>query len=361
MLRTIIREYTREAGVRNLERRLADVCRKAATQVAKGKTQKTRVDDKRLREWLGAAALLGRGAAAHVAAGRRDRPRLHRRPAATCCSSRRRRIPGKGDLIVTGQLGDVMKESAQAALSWVRSHTDELGVEDNWFEEHDIHIHVPAGRRAEGRAVGRRHDRDGDRVARPRRAGRRRRRDDRRDHAHRPGAADRRHPREVARRAARRPEAGDPAARERERPRASCRPRPARRSSSSRPTRSRTCSPRRSTASGAGVAPRPSRGRAPGRAAACAGAQEQGEAREELAQTASTLEQRGRAAGTRSCPGARRRSPRLPADRRRRCGAARSPPTSTVARGSTRPASLRGDAGIRASSSRAAAAKSAAR
>ena len=53
MLRTVIREYTREAGVRNLERRLADICRKAATQVAKGKTQKTRVDDKRLREWLG--------------------------------------------------------------------------------------------------------------------------------------------------------------------------------------------------------------------------------------------------------------------------------------------------------------------
>src|SRR5262249_56290228 len=53
MLRTIIREYTREAGVRNLERRLADVCRKAATQVAKGKTQKMRVDEKRLREWLG--------------------------------------------------------------------------------------------------------------------------------------------------------------------------------------------------------------------------------------------------------------------------------------------------------------------
>src|SRR5207253_2222573 len=59
ILRTIIREYTREAGVRNLERRIADVCRKAATQVAKGKTQKTRVDDKRLREWLGARRFSG--------------------------------------------------------------------------------------------------------------------------------------------------------------------------------------------------------------------------------------------------------------------------------------------------------------
>ena len=110
--------------------------------------------------------------------------------------------PGKGELTVTGQLGDVMKESAKAALSWVRSHTAELGVPEQWFEEHDIHIHVPGGRGAEGRAVGRSDDRDRDRVARSRRAGRRRRRDDRRDHAHRTGAADRRDPREVARRAA---------------------------------------------------------------------------------------------------------------------------------------------------------------
>ena len=76
--------------------------------------------------------------------------------------------PGKGELNVTGQLGDVMKESAQAALSWVRSHTDELGVDEDWFDEHDVHIHVPGRRRAEGRPVGGRDDGDRDRVARPR-------------------------------------------------------------------------------------------------------------------------------------------------------------------------------------------------
>jgi len=94
MLRTIIREYTREAGVRNLERRLADVCRKAATQVAKGRTQKTRVDDKRLREWLGAPRFSGAG----VRCG--GGPRLPasqpgsptQPPAATCSSSRSLRI-----------------------------------------------------------------------------------------------------------------------------------------------------------------------------------------------------------------------------------------------------------------------------
>jgi ATP-dependent Lon protease len=144
VLRAIIREYTREAGVRSLERRLADVCRKAATQVARGKTQKTRVDDKRLREWLGPRRFSGevrkRTSQAGVATGLAYTPAggdvLFIEAAA---------YPGKGDMIVTGQLGDVMKESAKAALSWVRSHTADLGVPEKWFEEHDLHIHVPAG------------------------------------------------------------------------------------------------------------------------------------------------------------------------------------------------------------------------
>ncbi len=144
VLRTIIREYTREAGVRSLERRLADVCRKAATQVARGKTQKTRVDEKRLREWLGPRRFSGearkRTSQAGVATGLAYTPAggdvLFIEAAA---------YPGKGELIVTGQLGDVMKESAKAALSWVRSHTEDLGVPEKWFEEHDLHIHVPAG------------------------------------------------------------------------------------------------------------------------------------------------------------------------------------------------------------------------
>ena len=143
-LRTIIREYTREAGVRNLERRLADVCRKAAAQVAKGKTQKMRVDDRRLREWLGPRRFSGEvrkrtsepGVATGLAYTSAGGDVLFIEAAA---------YPGKGNLTVTGQLGDVMQESARAALSWVRSHADKLGVEEGWFEKHDVHIHVPAG------------------------------------------------------------------------------------------------------------------------------------------------------------------------------------------------------------------------
>jgi ATP-dependent Lon protease len=144
ILRTIIREYTREAGVRNLERRIADVCRKAATQVAKGRTQKTRVDDKRLREWLGARRFSGevrkRTSAPGVATGL-----AYTMAGGDVLFIEAAAYPGKGHLRITGQLGEVMQESAQAALTWVRSHTAELGVEESWFAEHDIHIHVPAG------------------------------------------------------------------------------------------------------------------------------------------------------------------------------------------------------------------------
>jgi ATP-dependent Lon protease len=144
MLRTIIREYTREAGVRNLERRLADVCRKAAAQVAKGKTQKTRVDDRKLREWLGPRRFSGevrkRTSVPGVATGL-----AYTAVGGDVLFIEAAAYPGKGGLTVTGQLGDVMQESARAALSWVRSHTDELGVPEDWFESHDVHIHVPAG------------------------------------------------------------------------------------------------------------------------------------------------------------------------------------------------------------------------
>jgi ATP-dependent Lon protease len=144
MLRTIIREYTREAGVRNLERRLADVCRKAAAQVAKGKTQKTRVDDRKLREWLGPRRFSGevrkRTSVPGVATGL-----AYTAVGGDVLFIEAAAYQGSGNLTVTGQLGDVMQESARAALSWVRSHADELGVADDWFAKHDVHIHVPAG------------------------------------------------------------------------------------------------------------------------------------------------------------------------------------------------------------------------
>ncbi len=144
VLRTIIREYTREAGVRNLERRIADVCRKAATRIAKGHTEKARISDDQLREWLGARRFSGevrkRTSAPGVATGL-----AYTAAGGDVLFIEATAYSGKGELHITGQLGEVMQESAQAALSWVRSHTGELGIEEDWFAQHDIHIHVPAG------------------------------------------------------------------------------------------------------------------------------------------------------------------------------------------------------------------------
>ena len=144
MLRTVVREYTREAGVRNLERRLADVCRKAATLVAKGRAQKIRVDDARLREWLGPRRFSGdvrkRTSDPGVATGL-----AYTTVGGDVLFIEATAYAGTGKLRITGQLGEVMQESAQAALSWVRSHTAEMGLPDDWFSKHDLHVHVPAG------------------------------------------------------------------------------------------------------------------------------------------------------------------------------------------------------------------------
>jgi ATP-dependent Lon protease len=144
VLRIVIREYTREAGVRGLERQIAALCRKAATQIAKGKAKQTRLDEARVREWLGPrrfpADVRKRTADPGVATGL----------AVTAVGGdvlfvEATGYPGKGRLTVTGQLGEVMQESAQAALSWVRSHAVELGLDPAWFSDHDVHVHVPAG------------------------------------------------------------------------------------------------------------------------------------------------------------------------------------------------------------------------
>jgi ATP-dependent Lon protease len=145
-LRLIIREYTREAGVRNLERQIAAVLRKAAREVAEGASNaKTlRIDDRRAREWLGprrfSAEVRKRTADPGVATGL-----AFTAAGGDVLFIEATAYPGKGRLTVTGQLGDVMHESAQAALSWVRSHAETLGVEPQWFADHDVHIHVPAG------------------------------------------------------------------------------------------------------------------------------------------------------------------------------------------------------------------------
>jgi ATP-dependent Lon protease len=143
-LRLLIREYTREAGVRGLERRIGDLCRKAAVEVARGREVRIRVSRARVREWLGPRRFSiesrRRTADAGVATGLAYTP-----VGGDVLFIEAQAYPGSGKLTITGQLGDVMQESAQAALSWVRSHTHELGVDERWFAEHDVHVHVPAG------------------------------------------------------------------------------------------------------------------------------------------------------------------------------------------------------------------------
>jgi ATP-dependent Lon protease len=143
-MRVVIREYTREAGVRGLERRLADLMRKAARQIAEGDKEKIRVDERRVRTWLGPRRFAGE------VRKRTSDPGVATGLAYTAAGGdvlfiEAQAYPGKGRLEITGQLGEVMQESARAALSWVRSHTEELGVPEDWFTNHDVHIHVPAG------------------------------------------------------------------------------------------------------------------------------------------------------------------------------------------------------------------------
>jgi len=143
-LRVVIREYTREAGVRNLERRIADLLRKSAREIAEGKTETIEVDTDKARASLGPRRFPAdprkRTADPGVATGLAYTP-----VGGDVLFIEAAAYPGSGKLTITGQLGDVMRESAQAALSWVRSHSEELGVPEDWFAEHDVHIHVPAG------------------------------------------------------------------------------------------------------------------------------------------------------------------------------------------------------------------------
>jgi ATP-dependent Lon protease len=144
VLRLLVREYTREAGVRALERRIGDLCRKAAVQVARGSEERIRVTEELVREWLGprqfSAESRRRTADPGVATALAYTP-----AGGDVLFIEAQAYPGRGKLTVTGQLGEVMQESAQAALSWVRSHTEELELDERWFARHDVHVHVPAG------------------------------------------------------------------------------------------------------------------------------------------------------------------------------------------------------------------------
>ena len=146
-LRVIISDYTREAGVRQLEREIGTVCRKVARRVAEGTLErKLSITEPRVRELLGKRKFFSE------ARRRTSRPGVATGLAWTPVGGEVLFIeasapPGRGRLVTTGQLGDVMRESAQAALTYIRSNAHELVPElaDDWFSDHDIHIHVPAG------------------------------------------------------------------------------------------------------------------------------------------------------------------------------------------------------------------------
>ena len=144
-LRLLARRYTREAGVRNLEREIASVCRKIARRHADGRTEPVTVTPDLVTSFLGVPRyefeeLEERTSVPGVAVGLAWTP-----AGGDVLFIEATRMPGKGMLTLTGQLGDVMKESAQTALSWVRSHAGLLGIAPDFWERSDVHVHVPAG------------------------------------------------------------------------------------------------------------------------------------------------------------------------------------------------------------------------
>lgn len=143
-LRKIIRDYTREAGVRNLEREIASVCRGVARQVADGSITSQEVSENELSHYLGQpkffSEIAERITAPGIATGLAWTP-----SGGDILFVEASKMSGSKGLILTGQLGDVMKESAQAALTYVRSNARDLGIEPSFYKKYDIHLHVPAG------------------------------------------------------------------------------------------------------------------------------------------------------------------------------------------------------------------------
>jgi ATP-dependent Lon protease len=144
-VRRIIREYTREAGVRNLERAIGRVCRKVATRIAEGATEAAMVDAEDVPRYLGKPMfteeeITHRVEVPGVAIGLAWTP-----TGGDVLFIEATRMPGSKGFVLTGSLGEVMRESAQAALSYVRAHAKDYGIPERFFDQSDIHIHVPAG------------------------------------------------------------------------------------------------------------------------------------------------------------------------------------------------------------------------
>jgi len=143
-LEKIIHNYTREAGVRNLERRIGEICRKAAREFLEKKKKTVHITEGNLQKYLGKEKITFENA------NEEDEVGIVRGLAWTSVGGDTLQIevnvmPGDGKLQMTGQMGDVMKESAQIALTYVRSVADRYGVESMYFKEHDLHLHIPEG------------------------------------------------------------------------------------------------------------------------------------------------------------------------------------------------------------------------
>ncbi|HET9613956.1 MAG TPA: endopeptidase La [Candidatus Limnocylindrales bacterium] len=140
----LVRSYTHEAGVRNLEREIANVMRKVARQVAEGRKRKTVIDLKRLNEYLGPPRFEYGELEAEDQTGSAT-GLVVTEVGGDVIAIEVTKMEGKEDFILTGQLGEVMRESARAGLSWTRAHARELGIPREVFEKNTLHIHVPAG------------------------------------------------------------------------------------------------------------------------------------------------------------------------------------------------------------------------
>lgn len=143
-IRRVIHDYTREAGVRNLERKLAGICRKVAFKIVKGKSKGAQVTEKNLEKYLGPVIYLDDDISLKSSVG------VANGLAWTSVGGELLKVEvlafkGKGNLTLTGQLGDVMKESAQAGYTYIRSRAEALGISANFGETMDIHIHLPEG------------------------------------------------------------------------------------------------------------------------------------------------------------------------------------------------------------------------
>ena len=141
---TLVQAYTHEAGVRNLEREIANVFRKVARSVAEGRKRKTVIDNRKLLEFLGPPRFEYGELEAEDQTGAAT-GLVVTEVGGDVVAVEVTKMEGREDFILTGQLGDVMKESARAALSWIRSNENRLGIEREVFEKNTLHIHVPAG------------------------------------------------------------------------------------------------------------------------------------------------------------------------------------------------------------------------